>query len=121
MSPNRSGQLPRFRYDGKPESTALAAVRDIQASVGMCKNATVAIRHDRAPTAAPIIQICTRSGLCCHASLGTQNGGYACACSTQINYVSLLLDRLLRPVRAAARTRSRCLAQVRHPQDSGIL
>ena len=48
-------------------------------------------------------------------------GGYACACSTQINYVSLLLDRLLRPVRAAARTRSRCLAQVRHPQDSGIL
>jgi hypothetical protein len=49
------------------------------------------------------------------------NGGYACACSTQINYVSLLLDRLLRPVRAAARTRSRCLAQVRHPQDSGIL
>ena len=50
-----------------------------------------------------------------------QNGGYACAYSTQINYVSLLLDRLLRPVRAAARTRSRCLAQVRHPQDSGIL
>ena len=50
-----------------------------------------------------------------------QNGGYACACSTQFNYVSLLLDRLLRPVRAAARTRSRCLAQVRHPQDSGIL
>ena len=48
-------------------------------------------------------------------------GGYACACSTQINYVSLLLDRLLRPVRAAARTRSQCLAQVRHPQDSGIL
>jgi hypothetical protein len=28
---------------------------------------------------------------------------------------------LLRPVRAAARTRSRCLAQVRHPQDPGIL
>jgi hypothetical protein len=52
---------------------------------------------------------------------GVSNGGYACACSTQINYVSLLLDRLLRPVRAAARTRSRCLAQVRHPQDSGIL
>ena len=52
---------------------------------------------------------------------GRQIGGYACACSTQINYVSLLLDRLLRPVRAAARTRSRCLAQVRHPQDPGIL
>jgi hypothetical protein len=49
------------------------------------------------------------------------HNGYACACSTQINYVSLLLDRLLRPVRAAARTRSRCLAQVRHPQDPGIL
>jgi hypothetical protein len=50
-----------------------------------------------------------------------QIGGYACVCSTQINDVSLLLDRLLRPVRAAARTRSRCLAQVRHPQDPGIL
>ena len=54
-------------------------------------------------------------------SHGRDNGGYACACSTQINYVSLLLGRLLRPVRAAARTRSRCLAQVRHPQDPGIL
>jgi hypothetical protein len=43
----------------------------------MCKNATVAIQHDRASDAAPIIQICTRSGLCCHASLGTQNGGSA--------------------------------------------
>jgi len=43
----------------------------------MRKNATVAIRHDRASDAAPIIQICTRSGLCCHASLGAQIGGYA--------------------------------------------
>jgi hypothetical protein len=25
---------------------------------------------------APINQICTRRGLCCHASLDTQNGGY---------------------------------------------
>jgi hypothetical protein len=54
-------------------------------------------------------------------AVAEQIGGYACACSTQLNYVSLLQDRLLRPVRAAARTRSRCLAQVRHPQDSGIL
>jgi hypothetical protein len=35
------------------------------------------IGHDQAPTAAPIIQICARRGLRCHASVGAQIGGSA--------------------------------------------
>jgi hypothetical protein len=37
------------------------------------------INHDRASAAAPIIQICARRGLCSHAPVGMQNGGYRAA------------------------------------------
>ena len=51
---------------------------------------------------------------------GFAGGGFGQR-EVRLDLVAVAAAVLLRPVRAAARTRSRCLAQGRHPQDSGIL
>jgi hypothetical protein len=54
-------------------------IQDLHAANGSfsCSAAATASpswSHDRSSATAPINQICSRRELCCHASLGTQNG-----------------------------------------------